>query len=178
MAHAEMRFLNEREEDLIHEQSIRCLREIGVKIHSPSVLKLLDDRGASVDHADEIARIPERLIEEALETAPKEFTLCARDPKRDLKLPSHSFPHATTSGLAVFVTDPETGEYRRSTRKDVAEFARLGDALESVDFLWTSLTATDVPDLAHGPHEVWGTLQNTSKHVQGVTVQSAEDAGV
>jgi trimethylamine--corrinoid protein Co-methyltransferase len=178
MAHAEMRFLNQREEDLIHEQSIRCLREIGVKIHSRSVLELLDDRGAAVDHAARIARIPEKLIEEALETAPKEFTLCARDPKHDLKLPSHPYPYATTSGLAVFVTDHETEEYRRSTRKDVAEFARLGDSLESVDFLWTSLTATDVPELAHGPHEVWTTLQNTSKHVQGVTVQSAEDAGV
>jgi trimethylamine--corrinoid protein Co-methyltransferase len=178
MAHAEMRFLNQREEDLIHEQSIRCLREIGVKIQSRSVLELLDDRGAAVDHAEKIARIPEKLVEEALETAPKEFTLCARDPKHDLKLPSHPYPHATTSGLAVFVTDRETEEYRRSTQKDVAEFARLGDALESVDFLWTSLTATDVPDLAHGPHEVWTTLQNTSKHVQGVTVQSAEDAGV
>jgi trimethylamine--corrinoid protein Co-methyltransferase len=178
MAHAEMRFLNEHEEDLIHEQSIRCLKEIGVKVHSPSVLELLDDRGASVDCAEGTARIPEKLVEEALEMAPREFTLCARDPKRDLKLPSHPYPHATTSGLAVFVTDHETGEYRRSTGKDVADFARLGDALESVDFLWTSLTATDVPELAHGPHEVWKTMQNTSKHVQGVTVQSAEDARV
>jgi trimethylamine--corrinoid protein Co-methyltransferase len=178
MARAEMRFLNQREEDLIHEQSIRCLKEIGVKTQSRSVLELLDDRGAAVDHAEKIARIPQKLVEEALETAPKEFSLCARDPKHDLKLPSHPYPHATTSGLAVFVTDHDTGEYRRSTRKDVAEFARLGDALESVDFLWTSLTACDVPELAHGPHEVWTTLQNTSKHVQGVTVQSAEDAGV
>lgn len=178
MARAEMCFLNQREEDLIHEQSIRCLREIGVKIQSRSVLELLDDRGAAVDLAEKIARIPEKLVEEALETAPKEFTLCARDPKHDLKLPSHPYPYATTSGLAVFVTDIETEEYRRSTRKDAAEFARLGDALEPVDFLWTSLTACDVPDRAHGPHEVWATLQNTSKHVQGVTVQSAEDAGV
>jgi trimethylamine--corrinoid protein Co-methyltransferase len=173
-----MRFLNQREEDLIHEQSIRCLREIGVKIQSRSVLELMADRGAAVDQVEKIARIPEKLVEEALETAPKEFTLCARDPKHDLTLPAHPYPHATTSGLAVFVTDRETGEYRRSTRKDVAEFARAGDALDSVDFLWTSLTACDVPERAHGPHEVWTTLQNTSKHVQGVTVQSAEDAGV
>ena len=34
------------------------------------------------------------------------------------------------------------------------------------------------PQLAHGPHEVWATMQNTTKHVQGVTVQSAEDARV
>jgi trimethylamine--corrinoid protein Co-methyltransferase len=178
MAHAEMVFLNEQEEDLIHQQSIRCLEEVGVKIHSESVLKLLDDRGAMVDFNTKIATIPERIVEESLENAPKKFTLCARDPEHDLELPSHPYPYATTSGLAVFVTDPRTGEYRRSTRKDIAEFSKLADALESVDFLWTSLTAADVPELAHGPHEVWATLQNTSKHVQGVTVQSAEDAAV
>ena len=174
MARARTTFLNQREAELIHQQSIQCLAEVGVRIRSQSVLKLLDEKGASVDYDAMIAAIPEQMVEQALEMAPKEFTLCGRDPRHDLKLPAHPYPHATTSGLAVFVTDHETEEYRRSTRKDVAEFARLGDSLEAVDFLWTSLTACDVPERAHGPHEVWTTLQNTSKHVQGVTVQSID----
>ena len=178
MARVEMTFLNEREEDLIHEQSIKILEEIGVKVHSRSVLKLLEEKGAAVEHDTMIAKLPEELVKDALETAPKEFTLCARDPEHDLPLPSHPYPYATTSGLAVNVTDQHTGEYRPSTRADAGEFAKLGDALDSVDFLWTSLTANDVPALAHGPHELWATMQNTSKHVQGVTVQSAEDARV
>jgi trimethylamine--corrinoid protein Co-methyltransferase len=178
MARAEMTFLDEREEALIHEQSIKWLREIGVKVHSLSVLELLGERGAAIDRETRIAKIPEKMVEAALDTAPKAFTLCARDPKHDLQLPARPIPYATTSGLAVFVTDLETDEYRSSTRHDIAELSRLGDALDPVDFLWTSLTATDVPQLAHGPHEVWTTMQNTSKHVQGVTVQSAEDARV
>jgi trimethylamine:corrinoid methyltransferase-like protein len=44
----------------------------------------------------------------------------------------------TTSGLSVFVSDHETGEYRDSTRKDIAAFTRLGDAVDSADFLWTA----------------------------------------
>jgi trimethylamine--corrinoid protein Co-methyltransferase len=178
MARVEMTFLNKREEDLIHEQSIKILEEIGVKVHSRSVLKLLEEKGAAVDHDTMIAKLPEKLVKDALETAPKEFTLCARDPKHDLPFPSHPYPYATTSGLAIKVVDRHTGEYRVSTRKDAAEFAKLADAIDSVDFLWTSLTATDVSPLAHGPHELWATMQNTSKHVQGVTVQSAEDARV
>jgi trimethylamine--corrinoid protein Co-methyltransferase len=118
------------------------------------------------------------MVNQALESAQKEFTLCARDPKRDLKVPTKTYPWMTTSGLAVFVSDYETGEYRDSTRKDIAAFTRLGDAVDSVDFLWTSLTAKDVTPLAHGPHELWVTMQNTTKHVQGVTAQSAEDAKV
>jgi trimethylamine--corrinoid protein Co-methyltransferase len=173
-----MTFLDEREQDLIHEQSLKWLKEIGVRIHSLSVLELLGERGAAIDRETRIAKIPKEMVEQALKTAPSEFTLCARDPKHDLAMPTRGAPHATTSGLAVFIVDLETGEYRSSTRSDIAQLSRLGDALEPIDFLWTSLTATDVPDLAHGPHEVWLTMRNTTKHVQGVTVQSAEDAKV
>jgi trimethylamine--corrinoid protein Co-methyltransferase len=178
MARAEMSFLNQREEELIHQQSIVTLETIGVKVHSRPVLQLLEEKGARVDYDTMIARLPEAMVEQALETAPSEFALCARNPERDLALPAHPYPHATTSGLATNVIDWRTGEYRASMREDAGEFAKLGDALDAVDFLWTSLTAGDVPSGAHGPHELWVTMQNTSKHVQGVTVQSAEDANV
>ena len=177
MAHAKMTFLNQSEIDLIHTQSIRALQEIGIKMHSSIVLKLLDDKGAHVDYTTMVAKIPEEMVAKALAQAPKSFKLCARDPEHDLPLPAHPYPHATTSGLAVFVTDFQTGEYRKSTREDIAAFARLCDGL-SPDFLWTAMTASDVPELAHGPHEIWETLKNTRKHVQGVTVQSAHDANV
>jgi trimethylamine--corrinoid protein Co-methyltransferase len=178
MARAELTFLNQREEDLIHQQSIETLEKIGVKVHSRSVLQLLEEKGARVDRDAMIARLPEEMVAKALETAPKKFALCARDPQRDLPMPAHPYPYVTTSGLVINVTDWRTGEYRPSTREDAGEFAKLGDALDAVDFLWTALTAGDVPRRAHGPHELWVTMQNTSKHVQGVTVQSAEDANV
>jgi trimethylamine--corrinoid protein Co-methyltransferase len=178
MAKAKTVFLNQQEMDLIHAQSIKSLQEIGIKVHSKPVLEILEKNGASVDYDSMVAKIPEKMINQALESVQKEFTLCARDPKRDLKVPTKTYPWVTTSGLAVFVSDYNTGEYRDSTRKDIASFTRLGDAVDSVDFLWTALTARDVTPLAHGPHELWVTMQNTTKHVQGVTVQSAEDAKV
>jgi len=131
-----------------------------------------------VDFAAMVAKIPEEMVHRALESVQKEFSLCARDPKRDLKIPTETVPWMTTSGLAVFINDYEAGEYRYSNREDIATFIRLGDAVESLDYLWTALTARDVTPLAHGPHELWVTMQNTTKHVQGVTAQSAEDARV
>jgi trimethylamine--corrinoid protein Co-methyltransferase len=131
-----------------------------------------------VDYNALVAKIPEKMVNQALESAQKEFTLCARDPKQDLKVPTKTFPWLTTSGLAIRVKDYETGAYRDSTRKDIAAFTKLGDAVDSVDFQWTALTASDVLPLAHGPHELWVTMQNTTKHVQGVTAQSADDAKV
>jgi trimethylamine--corrinoid protein Co-methyltransferase len=178
MAKAKTVFLNQQEMDLIHAQSLKSLQEIGIKVHSKPVLEILEKNGASVDYNTMVAKIPEKMVNQALESVQKEFTLCARDPKHDLKVPTKTYPWMTTSGLAVFVNDYETGEYRNSTRKDIAAFTRLGDAVDSVDFLWTALTARDVTPLAHGPHELWVTMQNTTKHVQGVTVQSSEDAKV
>jgi len=178
MARTKTVFLNQQEMDLIHAQSIKSLQEIGIKVHSKPVLEILEKNGASVDYNTLVAKIPGKMVNQALESVQKEFTLCARDPKHDLKIPTKKYPWMTTSGLAVFVTDYETGEYRDSTRKDIAAFTRLGDAVASADFLWTALTAKDVTPLAHGPHELWVTMQNTTKHVQGVTAQSAEDAKV
>jgi trimethylamine--corrinoid protein Co-methyltransferase len=178
MARIKTEFLNQQEIDLIHDQSIKSLREIGIKVHSKPVLEILEKNGASVDFDEMIARIPKQMVNQALESVQKEFSLCARDPERDLKVPTEKYPWMTTSGLAVFVNDYEAGKYRYSTREDIAAFTRLGDAVDSLDYLWTALTAKDVTPLAHGPHELWVTMQNTTKHVQGVTVQSAEDARV
>ncbi len=117
MARINTKFLNQQEIDLIHDQSIQCLWEIGIKVHSKPVLEILEKNGASVDFDDLIAKIPEKMVNQALETVQKEFTLCARDPGRDLKIPTESVPWMTTSGLAVFVNDYEVGEYRYSTKK-------------------------------------------------------------
>jgi trimethylamine--corrinoid protein Co-methyltransferase len=178
MARIKTSFIDQHEIDLIHNQSLKSLQEIGIKVHSKTVLEILEKNGSSVDYDAMVAKIPENVVHQALESVQKEFTLCARDPEHDLKIPTDTFPWITTSGLAVFVNDYEAGKYRESTRKDIAGFARLGDAVDSLDYLWTALTARDVTPLAHGPHELWVTMQNTTKHVQGVTVQSAEDAKV
>ena len=178
MAKARTVFLDQHEMDLIHTQSIKSLQEIGIKVHSKPVLEILEKNGANVNYNTLIAKIPEKMVNQALESVQKEFTLCARDPKHDLNIPTKTLPWVTTSGLAVFVKDYETGEYRDSTRKDIAAFTRLVDAVDSLDYLWTSMTARDVTPYAHGPHELWVTMQNTTKHVQGVTAQSAADAKV
>ncbi len=170
------RFLEKDDEELIHEKSLESLAELGVLIHSPSVLAMLGNAGADVDAKKRLARIPEDLVLESLKKAPKRIRYCARDPKRDFEIPSEDFPFTATNGLAIHIADLETGKDHSSTREDLAAFSRVADALDPVDYLWTSLTATEVPEASHGLHELWVTLQNTTKHVESITVVSAEDA--
>ncbi|MEK6988589.1 MAG: trimethylamine methyltransferase family protein [Candidatus Thermoplasmatota archaeon] len=176
MAVLRTKFLERDEEDLIHEQSLKGLADIGVMIHSPSVLEMLQEAGADVDRRKEIARIPEGVVDEAIRKAPRRIRYHARDPKHDFEIPTESFPFAATNGLAMHIADLETGKDHPSTREDLATFSRLADALDQVDYLWTSITPSDVPKAAHGVHELWVTLQNTVKHVEEVTIQDAVDA--
>jgi trimethylamine--corrinoid protein Co-methyltransferase len=175
MAVARLKFLDNGEEELIHHHSLKSLNEIGVSVHSTPVLQMLGGAGAKIDEKTHIAKIPESLVNEALRKAPKSFKLFSRDGKHDLDLPSKTWPYASTTGLAVYIRDIHTGKNRPSTKKDIADIIKVGDALPQMDYLWTTLTATEVPSQAHGLHELWTAFQNTTKHVQGVSVGSAEE---
>ena len=173
-----MNFLSRDEEDLLHGQSIRCLEDLGVLIRSPLVLKMLEDAGATVDYERLIACIPEDMVDEAVRTAPRKFTLCAPDPQHDMKVPVDGTPYAGTTGLANYMTDLETEERRNATLSDYADFVRLADAIDSIDFYFTAVIPMDVPDRSHAAHQLWTALKNTRKHVQQVEVIDVEDARV
>ena len=176
MAVARLKFLEKSEEDLIDQQSMECLETIGVKVKSESVLKILEKAGAYVDYKSQVAKISESMVKEALKTVPKEMTLHARDPNHNLGIPVTSWPYTGTTGLGTYIVDVRTGKKRDSTVRDIADCARLADALTGADYVQTNLTATEVNPLTHGLHELWTTLQNTTKHVQGVEIFNAEDA--
>lgn len=175
MATARLKFLDKSEEELIHASSIETLEKIGVLIRSPIVLRMLGDAGATIDEKSMVAKIPEEMVNEAIKKAPKSFVLYSRDGKHDLKLPVDSVPYIGSNGIGTYMTDLWTGEKRKTTRKDVADFAKLADALTGIDFFWSNVTAYDVPEKTHMVHALWASLQNCTKNYGTLTL-SAEDA--
>jgi len=167
VAVARLRFLSSDEEELIHKRSLEALSKIGVLVRSESVLSLLDDSGANVDKKKRIAMIPEGMVGDALKSAPSSFKMCARDRTNDIEVPTTGEPHLTTDGLTLYVRDLETGEKRNASTSDFAEFARLADALDAVDFFWPIVTISDVPSRSHNLYELWTAFQNCALHVQG-----------
>lgn len=175
MALARMKFLSKEEEALVHELSIKNLTETGVLVRSKSVLDILKEGGADVDFSRMVAKMPESMVDEALQKAPKQVTLAARDPNKDVVVPTESYPHISTNGLSVYMTDLETGKKRDTVSNDLVDFAKVSDALDAISFVWPQVTASEVFQPAHAVHELWIYLQNCTKHVQGDTL-SAEDA--
>lgn len=175
MATLRLRFLDKQEEDLVHSLSLKSLREIGVLIRSPSVLRMVGDAGAIIDEKKMIAKMPEEMVKDAIRKAAKEIDLCSRDGKHDLKIPVQSVPYVGSNGIGTYMTDLETGEKRETTKKDVADFARLADGLDGIDFFWSNVTAYDAPQSLHMVYAQWISLQNCTKNYGTLTL-SAKDA--
>ncbi|MEC7916294.1 MAG: trimethylamine methyltransferase family protein [Actinomycetota bacterium] len=108
---------------------------------------------------------PRELVEPLIASAPSGFVLCGREDEHDLDLSGHRV-HLGTGGAAPMVIDVDTGEYRRSTLKDLYDAARLVDSLQHVHFLSRPLVAGDMPDEETlDVNTAYACLAGTTKHV-------------
>ena len=108
---------------------------------------------------------PRELVETLVHQAPSAFTLHGREEAHDLNLSGHRV-HLGTGGAAPMVVDVDTGEYRRSTLRDLYDAARLVDSLQHIHFLSRPLVAGDMPDeLTLDVNTAYACLAGTTKHV-------------
>ena len=83
---AQAQILSREEQQIIHDESIRILEEVGALFHSKKALHILEKHGAKVDQESKIAKIPAEMVKQALKTAPKSFICGARVPDKDFAL--------------------------------------------------------------------------------------------
>ncbi|MFA5895772.1 MAG: trimethylamine methyltransferase family protein [Thermoplasmata archaeon] len=171
-----LRILEEADVQAIDEAARVLLFHTGVDVHSESAREALAHMGARVVRGSPRVLFSRTVIDKALAAAPREVVLASRDGKHDLTIPDGQ-PHVTTDGTGVNVWDLETGRRRPSTTKDLADLARVADALDTVDLQWPMVVAGDAPNEIHGLVEAATALENTSKHVQHEAL-SASDAEV
>lgn len=174
MSRCRITMLSRSEMDQIHDASLRILEDTGALVRSHEARELLRGAGAQVAESEMRVFFPEGLVRQALKDAAKEFTLGARNPKHDLKVPSSGFPHLCTDGFPVQIRDSDTLEKRSSTREDLAKWARLADHLPTLDFLWPSAGASDLPSHLQLIGGLRTCYQNTEKHVQYQAFSGAE----
>jgi trimethylamine--corrinoid protein Co-methyltransferase len=162
------------EKDALHQRVLHVLEDVGIGVGSTDVLRLLAEAGAHVDEERRSAKLPPELVESCLAKAPRSVRLAARDAAHDLVVGAGSPLACTTDGMTTIVLDDTTGEVRDATRADLAYYYHLFDALGELDFVWTSLTSTDLDPLAGGLETDLIALESTSKHVQSIVAHSPE----
>jgi len=169
MARPRLSLLSASDKELVHEQTVRVLEEVGVGFNSARAIAILEAAGAPVDHHRLTARIPRELLERCLATAPRRVVMAARDPARDIVLDDGAPLACCADGEGCLVMDDATGDVREATLQDVRDALRLYDALPEIDFLWTSLSAREL-DPALVPLALDAiALRESSKHLQSVS---------
>jgi trimethylamine--corrinoid protein Co-methyltransferase len=166
--------LTEAQVEKIHEASLSILAKTGVDVESPEARARFRDAGAAVEGSR--VRFSTSLIERAVEFAPKQVLLAGRDASHDLSLEGRRV-YVGTGGAALKVMDFDTGEIRSALMRDVAEAARLVDALEHIHFYLIPVYPTNVPNERVEIHKYYLSIANTTKHVQGgvYTIQGVRD---
>lgn len=157
--------LSDTEKERIHEDSLKVLETNGVRFHSAKALQLLQKAGARVDLDEKIAHIPPALVEQALGTSPKNFTLGGRNPKYDYPLPSPVSRYGM-DGTGTFVLDFITGEHRYSTDRDNEQGLRVFQAMDMGVLAWAPVSAGDKPAHTRPLHEWASMIRFCSKHGQ------------
>lgn len=148
--------------------TLEILNEVGVHCPSEKCLRIYADHGARVDFDTKIVRLSPDLVADSLAPAPRYYTMGARSPSFDLHLADMT-TYCATDGCGVETIDFETRLRRASCKRDVADMARVADALSSIGFYWPIVSAQDHP--ATAPlHELDASFNNTVKHIQSETV--------
>lgn len=148
----------------IHEASLVVLTRTGVEVESPDVRRIFQDSGAVIEGSR--VRFSTSMVEQAIERAPSRVLLAGRDRRHDLTLEGKRV-YAGTGGAALQVQDFDTCVIRDAQLRDVAEAARLVDALEHIHFYLIPVYPMDVAAERVEIHKYYASLANTTKHVQG-----------
>ncbi len=162
----QLKLLKDSEIEQIHEESMKILEEVGIKVKSKKARDIFRKNGAKVDESTEIVKIPREMVEKAIKDAPSKVILPGQDENNDLHL-EKARTHLGTGGTVLYALDLETGEKRKTRTHDVRDIARMVDYCDNVSFYVINTYPQDVPDSASDINRFYWALTNTTKHVMG-----------
>ncbi len=150
----------------IHEASLKILEHTGMTYESglKETIKLLETNGAIIDRDLKRIRFPKELVTTQAALAPEKVLLCGLDPKNDMNL-TQDRVHLGTGGAAIKILDPDTGEIRSTTLKDLYNVSRLVDQLSNIHFLVRPCIPTDIAKKDYDINMFYTCLAASGKHV-------------
>jgi len=144
--------------------ALRVLEEIGLDVHNEKARQILGENGASVE--DRRVRIPSYMVTRALSTAPRSFTVWARDGDAEKNIYiGAGRPHYGPGPTCPNFLDPNTGQRRQYLRQDASAVAKVCDALPNIDFCESLGTVSDVHPELGATYEFAEMFAHTSKPI-------------
>jgi trimethylamine--corrinoid protein Co-methyltransferase len=143
-----LNFLSDADKKQIHQAALRILSEIGMKLYHDEALALLTDAGCIVEK-DRIAKIPAKLVQRSIDSAPANIPIYDRESKSAMDLGGHRSYFGTGSDL-IYSLDSVKNQRHQCVLDDVSRAARVTDALPNIDFLMSFAHPSDItPERAY-----------------------------
>ncbi len=143
--------------------AIEVLERTGVVYHDQESLDIMKKAGCWVEESR--VRVPGKLVERALRSAPRKVTLSnSRTGARVMELEGNNSYFGTGSDTPFFI-DPYTGNRVPASRETVAMATKVIDALPNMDFVMSLGIVQDVPQLVYDRHQFEAMVLNTSKPI-------------
>ena len=126
----------------LHMAALEVLRRTGIRFFHPGAVDLLKEAGAFISDGN-LVKIPARMVEDAIASAPSRVIMCNRYGEPAVFLEDRTVNFGTGSDCINFL-DYETGAHRKFVTQDIINGYRLCDALPNIDFVMSIGIPTDV----------------------------------
>ncbi len=159
----QLSLLDQAKIETVHQAATTILARTGLNVHHPELRRRLVEAGAGPGEEERLY-IPADMVSQALSRIKREVVIYNRLGEPVMPLEPHQIYFGTGSDL-VHTRDLETEAWRLSVLQDVAQAARLCDALPEIDFVMSFALPHDVPDEHVEPQQYFAMVQNTTKPV-------------
>ena len=122
----------------LHDTSIRILKELGIKVMGENARDLMRRAGARVD-SDGVVRLDESIVDNALATVPRQFTLTPGNPARQVHFGGRDLVFGLVAGPPN-VHDRINGR-RAGNLEDYRNFIRLARHFNVIHMIGNQVTA-------------------------------------
>jgi trimethylamine--corrinoid protein Co-methyltransferase len=163
--------LSERQKSDIHSAALEVLRRTGLRFHHAEAVSMLKKAGAFVSDGN-LVKFPERLVKQALASAPGRVMMCDRDGRPAMDLEGYNVYYGAGSDC-LNLLDPYTGEHRKFVTADLINAYRLIDALPNIHFLMSVGIPTDVDPALTYDVQMALMLEHSTKPIVFVTNDKA-----
>jgi trimethylamine--corrinoid protein Co-methyltransferase len=160
----QFRILSDSQLEELHLATLQILERTGVAFECPEAIDILGDAGADVSNPDRV-KFPPYMVEQAIRTAPKSITLYTREGDPSIVLNGRTGAHFGAHTDMDDYLDPYTRKRRQCSVGDIADMARLIDALPNIKFSRTSAGHTPLPGAISDKVSLLQSILNCSKPI-------------
>jgi trimethylamine--corrinoid protein Co-methyltransferase len=139
--------LNDEQKQEIHQNTMKLLATTGVRVDAPSAVEMLRKKVGDSNVDGRTVRIPAKLVEWAINVAPREIQIYDRRGNPQFKIGAEGDRTRFGIGVtALYYQEPETDTPVLFQRKHMQDMVRVGNKLPHYDMVSTIGIVRDVPD--------------------------------